>query len=110
MAGHFSTLTLVFDQGTDTTNLRLTWDGVPVGQEDVTKRNFGEYYVRSIKTTFGYGASFPSRVPFVSSLQQKKTAPKGSSWWEKTEAYYSAVSVTVVLAACIYIATVYWGN
>jgi len=53
--GHFSTLTLAFDQGTDTTNLRLTWDGVPVGQEDVTKRNFGEYYVRSIKTTFGFG-------------------------------------------------------
>lgn len=53
--GHFSTLTLVFDQGTDSTNLRLTWNGVPVGQEEVTKRNFGEYYVRSIKTTFGFG-------------------------------------------------------
>jgi activator of HSP90 ATPase len=53
--GHFSTLTLVFDQGTDSTNLRLTWNGVPVGQEDVTKRNFGEYYVRSIKSTFGFG-------------------------------------------------------
>ncbi|KAI5777508.1 activator of Hsp90 ATPase [Geopyxis carbonaria] len=54
--GHYSTLTLVFDQGTSTTNLRLTWDGVPVGQEEVTKRNFNEYYVRSIKSTFGFGA------------------------------------------------------
>ena len=53
--GHYSTLTLAFDQGTDSTVLRLSWDGVPVGQEDVTKRNFGDYYVRSIKTTFGYG-------------------------------------------------------
>ena len=52
---HYSTLTLAFDQGTDSTVLRLSWDGVPVGQEDVTKRNFGDYYVRSIKTTFGYG-------------------------------------------------------
>jgi len=54
--GHYSTLTLAFDQGTDSTVLRLSWDGVPVGQEDVTKRNFGDYYVRSIKTTFGFGA------------------------------------------------------
>jgi len=54
--GHYSTLTLVFDQGTSSTTLRVKWDGVPVGQEDVTKRNFGEYYVRSIKGTFGFGA------------------------------------------------------
>ncbi|KAI5802207.1 activator of Hsp90 ATPase [Pyronema domesticum] len=53
---HFSTLTLVFDQGSDSTNLRLKWDGVPVGQDEVTKRNFEDYYVRSIKTTFGFGA------------------------------------------------------
>jgi activator of HSP90 ATPase len=26
---------------------------VPIGQEEVTKRNWGEYYVRSIKQTFG---------------------------------------------------------
>jgi len=108
--GHFSTLTLVFDQGTDTTSLRLTWDGVPVGQEDVTKRNFGEYYVRSIKTTFGYGASFPSHVQSVSP-PQKKTVAKGSSLRDKAEVYYyPVISVTVMLAACVYIATVYWGN
>jgi activator of HSP90 ATPase len=53
---HYSTLNIVFDQGSDSTNLRLTWEGVPVGQDEVAKRNFGEYYVRSIKTTFGFGA------------------------------------------------------
>ncbi|KAI5788884.1 activator of Hsp90 ATPase [Peziza echinospora] len=57
-AGHHSTLTLVFDQGYDVTTLRYTWVGVPVGQEEVTKRNFGEYYIKSIKTTFGFGAVF----------------------------------------------------
>jgi activator of HSP90 ATPase len=35
--------------------MRVTWSGVPVGQEEVTKRNWGEYYVRSIKQTFGFG-------------------------------------------------------
>lgn len=54
--GHFSKFTLVFDQGYDTTTLRYTWEGVPIGQEDVAKRNFNEYYVKSIKTTFGYAS------------------------------------------------------
>ena len=53
--GHYSNLEIVFDQNdTDAvTVMRVHWDGVPVGQEDVTRRNWGEYYVRSIKTTFG---------------------------------------------------------
>lgn len=55
---HYSTLTLLFDQGYDATTLRYTWEGVPVGQEEVAKRNFGDYYVKSIKTTFGFGAVF----------------------------------------------------
>lgn len=53
--GHYSRLEIVFDQNdTDAvTVMRVTWEGVPVGQEEVTRRNWGEYYVRSIKTTFG---------------------------------------------------------
>lgn len=53
--GHYSSLTIGFDQNdTDAvTIMRVQWDGVPVGQEEVTRRNWGEYYVRSIKTTFG---------------------------------------------------------
>ena len=53
--GHYSRLEIGFDQNDSegVTIMRVTWDGVPVGQEDVTRRNWGEYYVRSIKTTFG---------------------------------------------------------
>ncbi|KAH8666565.1 activator of Hsp90 ATPase [Xylariales sp. PMI_506] len=56
-AGHYSKQTIVFDQNDvdGVTVMRVTWTGVPVGQEDVAKRNWGEYYVRSIKTTFGFG-------------------------------------------------------
>jgi len=56
-AGHFSTLNLHFDQNDvdHVTVMRVKWDGVPIGQEEVTRRNWGEYYVRSIKTTFGFG-------------------------------------------------------
>lgn len=55
--GHYSTLKISFDQNEvdAVTVMRVTWDGVPIGQEEVTKRNWGEYYVRSIKTTFGFG-------------------------------------------------------
>jgi activator of HSP90 ATPase len=53
--GHYSTLEISLDQNDvdNVTVMRVTWTGVPVGQEDVTKRNWGEYYVRSIKQTFG---------------------------------------------------------
>ena len=53
--GHYSTLTLDFDQDNvnSVTNMRANWDKVPVGEEDSTKDKWGEYYVRSLKTTFG---------------------------------------------------------
>jgi activator of HSP90 ATPase len=56
-AGHYSTLKIEFDQNDvdAVTVMRVEWTGVPIGQEDVTKRNWLEYYVRSIKRTFGFG-------------------------------------------------------
>ncbi|PMD58955.1 uncharacterized protein K444DRAFT_531805 [Hyaloscypha bicolor E] len=55
--GHYSRLEISFDQNDvdNVTVMRVSWSGVPVGQEEVTKRNWGEYYVRSIKQTFGFG-------------------------------------------------------
>jgi activator of HSP90 ATPase len=55
--GHFSTLKIDFEQNDvdHVTILKVTWEGVPLGQEEVTKRNWGEYYIRSIKQTFGFG-------------------------------------------------------
>lgn len=54
---HHSRLQIEFDQNDvdHVTVMRVTWEGVPVGQEEVTKRNWREYYVRSIKQTFGFG-------------------------------------------------------
>jgi len=55
--GHFSRLEINFDQNDvdNVTVMRVSWSGVPIGQEEVTKRNWVEYYVRSIKQTFGFG-------------------------------------------------------
>jgi len=56
-AEHFSRLEITFDQNDvdNVTVMRVEWSGVPIGQEEVTRRNWGEYYVRSIKQTFGFG-------------------------------------------------------
>lgn len=62
--GHYSRLEVRFDQNERdaVTVMRVNWNGVPVGQEEVTRRNWEEYYVRSIKTTFGLVFSFRARV------------------------------------------------
>ncbi|KAK4111468.1 hypothetical protein N656DRAFT_780757 [Canariomyces notabilis] len=54
---HYSRLQIEFDQNDvdKVTVMRVEWTGVPIGQEEVTKRNWLEYYVRSIKRTFGFG-------------------------------------------------------
>ncbi|KAF2724814.1 Hsp90 co-chaperone AHA1 [Polychaeton citri CBS 116435] len=56
-AGHFSNLKMKFEQNDvdAVTIMRVDWEGVPVGEEDATRRNWSDYYVRSIKTTFGFG-------------------------------------------------------
>jgi activator of HSP90 ATPase len=56
-AGHYSTQNIEFKQNNEdhVTVMDVDWQGVPVGQEEVTQRNWREYYVRSIKTTFGFG-------------------------------------------------------
>lgn len=38
------------------TKLQVNWSGIPIGEEDRVRGNFEEYYVRSIKITFGFGA------------------------------------------------------
>jgi activator of HSP90 ATPase len=55
--GHYATLNIRFEQNDmdGVTIMKVDFAGVPVGQEEVTKRNWGEYYVRSIKQTFGFG-------------------------------------------------------
>lgn len=55
--GHYASLIIRFEQNDvdGVTMMRVDIEGVPIGQEEVTKRNWGEYYVRSIKQTFGFG-------------------------------------------------------
>jgi activator of HSP90 ATPase len=55
-AGHFATLIIEFHQGDFETNLNVLFKGIPIGEEDAVQENFEDYYIRSIKLTFGFGA------------------------------------------------------
>ncbi|KAL1919857.1 uncharacterized protein VTP21DRAFT_1788 [Calcarisporiella thermophila] len=57
-ADHFSTVYITFDQASDHLTLHVRQEGVPVGEDDVLRRNWHGYYWNSIKGTFGFGAVF----------------------------------------------------
>lgn len=54
--GHFAQLDIQLVQGTSETKMVVKWTGIPVGEEDRVRGNFENYYIRSIKITFGFGA------------------------------------------------------
>ena len=58
LLGHYSTVTMTFEQGSDGVQLHVKQTGVPIGEEELTQRNWTGYYWRSIKQTFGFGAVF----------------------------------------------------
>ncbi|KAI8374283.1 activator of Hsp90 ATPase [Radiomyces spectabilis] len=57
-AGHYSTVTMTFNQGNDNVELTVKQTGVPIGEEELTQRNWAGYYWRAIKQSFGFGAVF----------------------------------------------------
>ncbi|KAI0464722.1 hypothetical protein LJB42_002345 [Komagataella kurtzmanii] len=54
--GHYAQLEISFHQGSTETKMEVNFTGIPVGEEDAVQSNFEEYYIRSIKVTFGFGA------------------------------------------------------
>lgn len=56
--GHFSKMNIEFHESEEyhETKIVITWSGIPIGEEDKVRGNFEEYYARSIKLTFGFGA------------------------------------------------------
>lgn len=54
--GHYAQLDIQLKQGSGETKMVVKWTGIPIGEEDRVRNNFEDYYVRSIKITFGFGA------------------------------------------------------
>ncbi|KAJ3396849.1 hypothetical protein HDU92_001683 [Lobulomyces angularis] len=55
---HYSTVTLLFDDKGDATILKLTQTDVPIGEKEIVRNNWHQYYMNPIKSLFGYGANF----------------------------------------------------
>ncbi|KXN72368.1 hypothetical protein CONCODRAFT_75268 [Conidiobolus coronatus NRRL 28638] len=53
-AGHYSTVTFALEQQSGSCNLVLEQTGVPLGEQDVVRTNWEQFYWNRIKTTFGY--------------------------------------------------------
>jgi len=53
---HFAKMVLTLSANAGETRVKVDWSGIPVGQEEVVQNNFEQYYVKSIKLTFGFGA------------------------------------------------------
>ncbi|GAN04474.1 hsp90 co-chaperone AHA1 [Mucor ambiguus] len=53
--GHFSTVTLTFKETQDGTTVKVNQVGVPVGQEEVIRKNWMGYYWNAIKTSLNKG-------------------------------------------------------
>ncbi|KAK6198525.1 activator of Hsp90 ATPase [Scheffersomyces amazonensis] len=54
--GHYATLDIELKEGAGETKMLVKFTGVPIGEEDRVRGNFEDYYIRSIKITFGFGA------------------------------------------------------
>ena len=55
---HTSTVTITFDQSRESTVVKLVQTGVPIGEKDITVKNWHNYYWNRIKASFGYGVVF----------------------------------------------------
>lgn len=54
--GHYTTLNIDLKQNDSDTSMNVEFQGVPIGDEEKVKDNFENYYIKSIKITFGFGA------------------------------------------------------
>ncbi|KAI8605743.1 activator of Hsp90 ATPase [Dissophora ornata] len=52
-SGHYSTVTMDISQSTNSTVIKFKQEGVPIGEQEITRQNWSNYYWAEIKRTFG---------------------------------------------------------
>ncbi len=53
--GHFANLDIKLNELDSETKAEILFTGIPIGEEEKVENNFNEYYIKSIKITFGFG-------------------------------------------------------
>ncbi|RIA95485.1 activator of Hsp90 ATPase [Glomus cerebriforme] len=76
--GHFSTVTIKFEQASDYTRVHITQEGVPIGEVDAVRNNWQSYYWNPIKSVFGYGSISSSSVKSKNKSSKPRKNKRGS--------------------------------
>jgi len=105
--GHFSTVTMKFEQASDYTRVHITQEGVPIGEVDAVRNNWQSYYWNPIKSVFGYGSS-SSSIPLKSKIKSSKPRKNKRGGGEKNSrdssgggVGSSVFAVAIVLTAIV---------
>ncbi|CAE6522991.1 unnamed protein product [Rhizoctonia solani] len=76
---HDGKLTITLDQQTDSTKVEFKLSGVPIGQEDLTRKNIEGYYIGGFQS-IGYVRVTPTVYSSARSTHPSKPQAKTSSW------------------------------
>lgn len=107
--GHFSTVTIKFEQASDFTRVHINQEGVPIGEVDAVRNNWQSYYWNPIKNVFGYGSiSSSSSIPLKSKNKSSKPRKNRRGSGEKKNSNSSGggvgssvFAVAIVLTAIV---------
>lgn len=108
--GHFSTVTIKFEQASDFTRVHITQEGVPIGEVDAVRNNWQSYYWNPIKSVFGYGSiSSSSSIPLKSKNKSSKPRKNRRGSGEKNNSNSSGGVGSSVFAVAIVLTAIVLG-
>ncbi|KLO14682.1 hypothetical protein SCHPADRAFT_903089 [Schizopora paradoxa] len=99
---HYGTMTITFDQSSDSTKVTLLLQGVPTGMEDEIRRNLEGYYIHGLKS-IGY-------VQLIVSHSSAPPRSSSSSWppsdmqGTPPESFAPSRTLIVVMAVVVLVA------
>ncbi|GAA5896154.1 hypothetical protein JCM5296_007247 [Sporobolomyces johnsonii] len=73
--GHYGTLEMALEQGSNSTTLNLRLSGVPVGKEDETEQNLQTFYIRGLQA-IGLGLLSSSSTSTITSSSSSRRRSK----------------------------------
>ncbi|KDQ61074.1 hypothetical protein JAAARDRAFT_32076 [Jaapia argillacea MUCL 33604] len=97
-SGHEATLTTTFDQKTDSTTIKFSLDGVPVGMEDEITRNLEGYYVQGLKS-IGYVHIVPPHPSQFVTPSWREPPTRNGFATDSSDAPPSSVTGTIKVVA-----------
>jgi hypothetical protein len=99
--GHFSTVTLKFEQASDYTRVHVKQEGIPIGEVDAVRNNWQSYYWNPIKSVFGYGSKSSSLKSSSNPRKNKRDRNRKNNNQNSGGVGSSVFAVAIVLTAIV---------